>query len=92
MCFIIVEIWYLLGIGVIIIVCCVFWDLYSVYLCLIIDVDFYCFLDEDNDFVSKLVEWIFLIEEICNIFLLIFIDGKKLGFIEGFFNKFLWIF
>lgn len=74
--FLIVEIRYLFGLGGIIIVCRVFWDLYKVYFCVFIDISFYCYFEEDKIFLNEIVERVVVFEEICNIVLIILMDGK----------------
>lgn len=52
------------------------WDFYKVYFCVFIEMSLYLYFDEDNSYVSKLVDWIVILEEICYIFFVIFVDGK----------------
>ncbi|KAL9968276.1 hypothetical protein ACROYT_G026630 [Oculina patagonica] len=65
----------------------VLWDLHKAYPCVLIDVSFHRYSDEDKIFANALAERISSIEEICNTTPLIMIDGKQSGAIEGLSNK-----
>lgn len=89
----IVEIRYLFGIGGFIIVCCVVWDFYKIYFCVILEIMSFCYyFDDDNILFIKFVDWILVLGEFCYILFLILIDGKYFGLIEVFLNKFVWMF